>query len=43
MGAGIALLDAVGATLESWLIKRVAGANEEDEAAARAQVSELRA
>jgi voltage-gated potassium channel len=43
MGAGIALLGVVTAMPPSWLIERVADANEAGEAATRAQVAELQA
>lgn len=43
MLGGIALLGVVTATLASWLVERVAEANDEDQAATRAQVETLTA
>lgn len=43
MISGIAVLGVVTATLASWLVERVARANEDEQAATRAQVKELAA
>lgn len=43
MAGGLALLGTITATLASWLVERVAEANEDEQAATRAQVRELAA